>query len=67
MELQIKLGPRLEKLTLDARSIDALRVAIRMAFELGEDSEVSLQGLELWSSVRHSMTVAHRSSPPCDS
>ena len=29
--------------------------------------DVSVQGLELWSSARRSLTVPHRSSPSCDS
>jgi len=43
MELQCKLGPRSATVALQQDlSVDALRVAIRSAFELGEDAELKI-------------------------
>ena len=42
MELQCKLGSRSQSLTLQESTLDALRAAIREAFELGEDAELKI-------------------------
>jgi len=42
MEIQCKFGPRSAALTLQAATLDALRAAVREAFELGEESELKI-------------------------